>query len=57
MAQPLYCLAVLGCLSPAEGLRARVNAGFDLWQLVYASKAALTSATYAASPRRNDGLS
>jgi len=31
------------------GIRARVNAGFGLWQLVYASKAPLTAANYQAA--------
>lgn len=31
------------------GVRARVNAGFGLWQLAYASKATLDSANYAAA--------
>ena len=31
------------------GIRARVNAGFGLWQLAYASKAPLTPANYAAA--------
>ena len=31
------------------GLRARVNAGFGLWQLAFGSKAALTEANYAAA--------
>lgn len=31
------------------GIRARVNAGYGLWQLAYGSKAALTPANYAAA--------
>lgn len=31
------------------GIRARVNAGFGLWQLAFGSKAALTAANYAAA--------
>ena len=31
------------------GVRARVNAGFGLWQLAFGSKAALTPANYAAA--------
>ena len=31
------------------GVRARVNAGFGLWQMAYASKAALTAENYAAA--------
>ncbi|MDT8857013.1 Mu-like prophage major head subunit gpT family protein [Paracoccaceae bacterium Fryx2] len=31
------------------GVRARVNAGFGLWQLAYGSKADLTEETYAAA--------
>lgn len=42
------------------GVRAWVNAGFDLWQLAYASKAALDTSNYAAARAamqdfRNDG--
>ena len=31
------------------GIRARVNAGFGLWQMAYASKAPLTAANYEAA--------
>jgi phage major head subunit gpT-like protein len=36
------------------GVNARVNAGFGLWQLAYASKAELTPDNYAAAARRDD---
>ncbi|MEO8531360.1 MAG: Mu-like prophage major head subunit gpT family protein, partial [Deltaproteobacteria bacterium] len=38
------------------GVRARVNAGFGLWQLAYGSKAALTPANYAAARAAMQGF-
>ena len=38
------------------GIRARVNAGFGLWQLAYGSKQALTAANYAAARAAMMGL-